>query len=49
MRERPGYIPCWLILVMFFLPRHGGLGKEKFEKECSGCHTIGGGDSGGPT
>jgi mono/diheme cytochrome c family protein len=23
-------------------------GKELFDKECSGCHTIGGGDSGGP-
>ena len=49
MRERPGYIPLLLILVMFFpAPAWADSGKEKFEKECSGCHTIGGGDSGGP-
>ena len=49
MRERPGYFPLLLILVIFFsAPAWADSGKELFEKECSGCHTIGGGDSGGP-
>lgn len=49
MRERSGYFPLLLILVIFFsAPAWADSGKELFEKECSGCHTIGGGDSGGP-
>ena len=49
MRERPGRFPLLLILVIFFAgPAWADTGKELFEKECSGCHTIGGGDSGGP-
>ena len=49
MRERPVYIPFLLILVIFFsAPARADSGKELFEKECAGCHTIGGGDSGGP-
>ena len=49
MRERPGYFPLLLILAIFFsAPAWADSGKELFEKECSGCHTIGGGDSGGP-
>ncbi|MGE5284434.1 MAG: c-type cytochrome, partial [Actinomycetota bacterium] len=49
MRDRPGYFPLLLILVILFSgPAWADSGKELFEKECSGCHTIGGGDSGGP-
>jgi mono/diheme cytochrome c family protein len=49
VRERPGHIPLLLILsIFFFAPAWADSGKEFFEKECSGCHTIGGGDSGGP-
>lgn len=49
VRERPGYFPLLLILAIFFsAPAWADSGKEKFEKECAGCHTIGGGDSGGP-
>lgn len=49
MRERPGYFPLLIILVIFFpAPAWADSGKELFEKECAGCHTIGGGDSGGP-
>ena len=49
MRERPGYFPLLVILAIFFsVPAWADSGKEIFEKECSGCHTIGGGDSGGP-
>lgn len=49
MRERPGYWSLLLILPLFL----SGLawadaGKDLFDKECAGCHTIGGGDSGGP-
>jgi mono/diheme cytochrome c family protein len=49
MRERPGCFPLLLILVIFFsAPAWADSGRELFEKECAGCHTIGGGDSGGP-
>jgi mono/diheme cytochrome c family protein len=49
MRERPGYFRLLLILVISFsAPAWADSGRELFEKECSGCHTIGGGDSGGP-
>lgn len=49
MRERPGYLTFLLILPLFLSgPAWADSGKELFEKECSGCHTIGGGDSGGP-
>ena len=49
VRERPVYIPLLLILSIFlFSPAWADSGKEFFEKECSSCHTIGGGDSGGP-
>jgi mono/diheme cytochrome c family protein len=49
MRDRPGYV-SFLILLSLFLsaPAWAETGKELFEKECAGCHTIGGGDSGGP-
>ena len=49
MRARPGSFALLLILVIFFsAPAWPDSGKELFEKECAGCHTIGGGDSGGP-
>jgi mono/diheme cytochrome c family protein len=38
-----------LVLPLFLsAPAWAVPGKELFEKECAGCHTIGGGDSGGP-
>ncbi len=52
MRGRPGFsplLPILLILPLFLsCPAWADSGKERFEKDCSGCHTIGGGDSGGP-
>jgi mono/diheme cytochrome c family protein len=49
MRKRPGYFPLLLILVIFFsAPARADSGKELFEKECTGCHTVGGGDASGP-
>lgn len=48
MRYHPGYFSVLLILLLISTPAWGDTGKELFEKECSGCHTIGGGDSGGP-
>jgi mono/diheme cytochrome c family protein len=49
MRERRGYVSLLLILPFFLSgPAWADSGKEFFEKECAGCHTIGGGDSGGP-
>jgi mono/diheme cytochrome c family protein len=48
-RKRTGFIPQLLLLSIFFSPlAWADSGKELFEKECSGCHTIGGGDSGAP-
>jgi mono/diheme cytochrome c family protein len=49
MRERPGY-PVLVFFLCIAIPALAGAdsGKELFEKECSGCHTIGGGDTGGP-
>ncbi|MHB8122760.1 MAG: c-type cytochrome [Desulfuromonadaceae bacterium] len=37
-----------LILSSISLPAWADQGKDLFDKQCSGCHTIGGGDSGGP-
>jgi mono/diheme cytochrome c family protein len=49
MRKRPGYFPLLLILVIFFsAPARADSGKKLFEKECTGCHTVGGGDASGP-
>jgi mono/diheme cytochrome c family protein len=49
MRERPVCYPLLLILAIFLsAPAWADSGEELFEKECAGCHTIGGGDSGGP-
>jgi mono/diheme cytochrome c family protein len=49
MCKRPKSLPLLLILSLF-LPAvaKADAGKELFEKECASCHTIGGGDSGGP-
>jgi mono/diheme cytochrome c family protein len=49
MRDRPWNFPLLLLLpLLVAVPAWGDSGKEIFEKECAGCHTIGGGDSGGP-
>lgn len=48
-RERPVrfFLPLFLV-ISISSPVWADSGKELFDKECSGCHTIGGGDSGGP-
>ena len=49
MSDRPGYVSLLILLSLFFsAPAWADSGKELFEKECAGCHTIGGGDAGGP-
>ncbi len=49
MRERPGFLSLLLILPFLFPgPVWADEGKDLFDRECAGCHTIGGGDSGGP-
>jgi mono/diheme cytochrome c family protein len=49
MRTRPGGLSLLFILPLFLsAPAWADSGKELFEKQCAGCHTIGGGDSGGP-
>ena len=40
------FIP--LLIVLTAVPALADEGKELFEKQCASCHTIGGGDSGGP-
>lgn len=49
MRTCLNYLHLLLILSLF-LPALAGAdtGKELFDKQCAGCHTIGGGDTGGP-
>ncbi|WP_298432131.1 c-type cytochrome [Geobacter sp.] len=38
-----------LVLMLSLAPHaYGDAGKDLFDKQCSGCHTIGGGDAGGP-
>lgn len=37
-----------LLLLATALPARAESGKELFEQQCSGCHTIGGGDGAGP-
>ncbi len=37
-----------LILLASSFPAWADQGKDMFDKQCAGCHTIGGGDSGGP-
>lgn len=37
-----------LVLLSTTLPVSADQGKDLFDKQCAGCHTIGGGDSGGP-
>lgn len=41
----------FILLSVFLataLPVHADPGKDLFDKQCASCHTIGGGDSGGP-
>lgn len=37
-----------LVLLTGSLPVRADQGKDLFDKQCAGCHTIGGGDAGGP-
>ena len=49
MRTRPGSLFLLFILPLFLsAPAWADSGKELFEQECAGCHTVGGGDAGGP-
>lgn len=44
-------LTCFVVLLTvgsLAIPAYADPGKDLFEKQCSGCHTIGGGDSGGP-
>ena len=51
MVNRSRFLNCFtvlLVLVIGSLPVCADQGKVLFEKQCAGCHTIGGGDGGGP-
>ena len=39
---------CLLLILSLATPAHGDRGKELFDQQCAGCHTIGRGDMGGP-
>ena len=39
---------CLVLVLSLAALAHGDPGKDLFDKQCSGCHTVGGGDSGGP-
>ena len=39
---------CLVLVLSLAALAHGDTGKELFEKQCASCHTIGGGDTGGP-
>src|ERR1039457_1270235 len=45
------YVCCGVSLMVLLassVPVRADQGKDLFEKECAGCHSIGGGDGGGP-
>jgi mono/diheme cytochrome c family protein len=45
------YLCCGTALAVLLttgIPAQADQGKDLYEKQCAGCHTIGGGDSGGP-
>lgn len=51
MVNRTRLLNCFtvlLVLVIGSLPVCADQGKDLFDKMCAGCHTIGGGDGGGP-
>jgi mono/diheme cytochrome c family protein len=48
MRARRGYPFLLLLCLALPAPAFADSGKELFERECAGCHTLGGGDSAGP-
>lgn len=39
---------CLLLMLILAAHAYGDPGKDLFDKQCASCHTIGGGDSGGP-
>ena len=42
---------CFILVAVFLattLSAYADPGKDLFDKQCASCHTIGGGDSGGP-
>lgn len=39
---------CMALMLSLAAHAYGDPGKDLFDKQCSGCHTVGGGDSGGP-
>lgn len=42
------YFTSLLVLFTSSFPAWADQGKDLFDKQCAGCHTIGGGDGGGP-
>ena len=42
------FFTALLVMLTSSLSVHADQGKDLFDKQCAGCHTIGGGDGGGP-
>lgn len=51
MANQSRFLSCLTLLMVLLaisVPVWADQGKELYEKQCAGCHTIGGGDGGGP-
>ncbi len=51
MTNSGGLLSFFMLLIILLasaIPVRADQGKELFDKQCAGCHTIGGGDGGGP-
>ena len=51
MANSGSFLSCFMTLLLLLtssFPVWADTGKELFDKECADCHSIGGGDSGGP-
>lgn len=51
MANRNRFLSCFstlLVLIASSYPVQADQGKDLFDKQCASCHTIGGGDGGGP-
>lgn len=44
----PSFFTALLVMLASSLSVQADQGKDLFDKQCAGCHTIGGGDGGGP-
>ncbi|MBK5274840.1 MAG: cytochrome c [Desulfuromonadales bacterium] len=51
MAHSSRFLSCFFVMLVLMtssLPVRADQGKDLFDKQCAGCHSIGGGDGGGP-